>query len=1097
MIKSIFPVLIIALSGFIHAQDSHTPDALMLRFPDISKDKIVFSYAGDLYSVPKTGGTAIRLTSAPGGEAYAKFSPNGDKIAFSGNYDGNVDIYTIPSSGGVPVRLTHNPTPDMVNEWFVDGNSILFRSQQNSPSYRYNKLWKQPVKGGMPELLPLEYGEFASVSPDGKKIAFQTIAVENRTWKRYRGGMASVIWIYDIQNNTSEKIAEHEASNGIPMWLGDRIFFLSDRDGNKKLNIWSYNTTTKEVKQHTFFDEYDVKWPSAGEDEIVFENGGKLLVLNVVTGKTGEVKVTIPSDLPQVRPTLKNLQRFISNFEISRDGKRAAFEARGELFTVPVKDGVTRNLTNTSGVAEREPTWSPDGKHIAYFSDASGEYELYIIPADGKGEPKKLTNLGESYKQGIFWSPDNKKLVFNDNFGNLFIHSIESNTTTKIDKNDYGYFFSISWSSDSKWVAYDKNTQYAHSTIFVYNVDSGESKQLFSDFYNCSVPAFDPKGDYLYFYGMKNFDATYSDQDPTWIYNNSTNLYAVTLRDTVKDIFSLKNDEVEVKEEKKEEAKKDDAKKDEKKDESKKDEKSDVKKEDKSIKIDFNNLESRTTLIKKLGIASGMYAAEGKVFYISFSGADGWNGEGGTLWQFDLDKREHKEVTKGVNQFRLSADGKKILVQTPDRSYSIIDAAPGAKVADGKLKFADMNATVDPKLEWQQIFNDAWRIERDFFYDPGMHGLDWKKMKERYGKLLPYVAHRNDLNYVIGEMIAELNVSHAYVGGGDMESPKASSVGVLGCDFEPDYSAGYYKISKIYEPSPWDASEVRSPLRLPGLNVKEGDYIIAVNGVEIDMKSDPWKAFQGLAGKTIVLTINSKPEKTGSRDILIKPEDGEQTLRYRAWIENNRKKVDAATDGKVGYIYVPSTGIDGQTDLYIQFMGQLEKEALIIDERFNSGGQIPDRFIELLNRKLYNYWARNGFEDWHTPFIGHFGPKVMLINGWSGSGGDAFPAYFKAAGLGKLVGKRTWGGLVGISGAPGLIDGGYVTAPSFGYRELNGELGIEGYGVDPDFDVENYPHELAKGNDQQLNKAIDLMLEALKNNPPKKPGKVKYPDKSK
>jgi tricorn protease len=943
----------------------------------------------------------------------------------------------------------------------------------------------------MPELLPLEYGEFASISPDGEKIAFQTLAVENRTWKRYRGGMASDIWIYDLKNNLSEKITNFEGSDGIPMWMGDIIYFLSDRDANKKLNIWGYNTKTKETKQYTFYDEYDVKWPSAGDDEIVFENGGKLFVLNVLSGKSNQVEVSIPSDLPQIRPVIKNLSKMINNFDISRDGKRAVFEARGEILTVPAKDGITRNLTNTSGYAEREPTWSPDGKNIAYFSDKSGEYELYIQPSDGKGEAKKLTQIGEGYKQGIVWSPDSKKIVFNDNFGNIYLFLFDSEKLTKIDKDNFSYYLTYTWSSDSRWLGYQKQTQYAHSSIFIYSLESGKSSQITSEFYNAASPVFDPKGEYLYFYAMKNFEPTYSDQDASWIYTNSVNLYAIPLREDVKDIFALKNDEVEVKEEKKDE-KKDDAKKDDKATE-----KDSVKKEDKVVKIDFANMESRTILVKKLGSAGNLAASEGTIFYTQFSKSDSWVSVGGTLYLFDLEKKEQKEISSGVNQFRLSADGKKIIAQTPDGSYSIIDASVGSKLSDGKLDLSNLTATINPPEEWQQIYNDVWRIERDFFYDPDMHGVDWKKMKKRYEALLPFVAHRNDLNYIIGELISELNVSHAYVGGGDMENPKMTSVGVLGCDFELDKKAGFYKIAKIYEPAVWDASEVRSPLRSPGLNVKEGDYIISVNGIALDINYDPWKAFQGLADKTVILTINSKPTKEGARDIIIKPDAEEQSLRYNAWIENNRKKVDAATNGKVGYIYVPSTGVDGQTDLFKQFMGQLKKEALIIDERFNSGGQIPDRFIELLNRKLYNYWARNGFEDWESPFVGNYGPKVMLINGWSGSGGDAFPAYFKAAGLGKLVGKRTWGGLVGISGAPSLVDGGFITAPSFGYRELNGELGIEGYGVDPDFDIENFPHELAKGNDQQLNKAIELMLDALKNNPTKKPGKLKYPDRSK
>ncbi|MEN6335369.1 MAG: PDZ domain-containing protein [Phycisphaerales bacterium] len=1107
-------------------ESTHTPDARMLRFPDVSADQIVFVYAGDLWIVPRTGGVARRLSSPKGQELLPKFSPDGTTIAFSGNYDGNTDVYTIPAQGGTPTRLTHHPDSDQVVEWYPDGKNILYRSMMNSPSRRYNRFFKQPVAGGLPEPLPLAYAELASFSPDGTRMAFQFISCESRTWKRYQGGMASDLWIYDFANNTSEKFTDFAGTDAVPMWHEDTIYFMSDRDGQKKLNIWAYELRTQRTRQVTKFTEYDVKWPSIGPDAIVFENGGLLCLLDLDTETCKPLSIQVPTDLPQMRAELKNVSNRIESWSLSPSGKRALFEARGELFTVPEKHGSVRNLTNTSGVAERDPAWSPDGKNIAYFSDKTGEYELYLRPGDGKGQEKQITHDGMVFRYRPVWSPDSKKVAFSDKTGSLYIAGIENGKPAFVDKDEWSNMSSYSWSPDSRWLAYVKQGANHHGNVMIYDSNDGMSRQVTSDYYDESSPVFDAGGRYLFFASNREFNPLYGDMDSTWIYPNSTKLYVATLTKDVESPLAPRSDEEEIKKEKdekkKEEGKKDEGK-DQKKEEAAKDpnnasdqqatdeakaeegkaaddkKEENDKKDDKKVepvKIDFDGFEGRVIELPiQAGNLDNLNSVEGKLLFLRRlpPGARKPGEPAGRLLYFDLKEREEKTVLDGIDGYDISADGKKIIYQAGG-GYGIVDVGENKKTSDGRIASGSLRAWINPQEEWRQIFTDAWRIERDFFYDPAMHGVNWEAMKLRYSALLPYVVDREDLNYVIGEMIAELNCSHTYVSGGDMEYPDSLSVGLLGCDFELDAKKNAYRISKIYEGAKWDA-EARSPLRAPGLKVNEGDYLLAVNGRPMDTSMDPWAAFQGLAGEVVRLTVSRTADANDANDVLVKPVSSEFRLRTLAWIENNRRKVEEATQSRVGYIYVPDTSQNGQNELVRQFGPQFGKEALVIDERFNSGGQIPDRFIELLHRPIYNYWARRDHRDWQTPSLSHCGPKVMLMNGWSGSGGDAFPYYFREAGLGPLVGTRTWGGLVGMSGNPRLVDGGSVTAPSFGMYE-DGGWAVEGYGVDPDYEVENAPHELAAGRDPQLETAVGVALKLLEKDPPKHPKKPAYPNRS-
>ncbi|MHC4456621.1 MAG: S41 family peptidase [Planctomycetota bacterium] len=1067
----------------------------MLRFPDVGAERIVFVYAGDLWTVSKDGGLARKLSSPKGQELFPKFSPDGQMIAFSGNYDGNTDVYIMPAEGGTPKRLTHHPEADLVVEWYPNGKHILYRSRMVSPSSRFNRFFKQSIKGGMPETLALPYGELASFSPDGKRVAFQFLDRQFRTWKRYRGGLASDLWLYDFTKNISEKFTDFDGTDAMPMWHHNTIYFLSDRDVRKKLNIWAYDLNSKKIRQVTKFTEYDVKWPSIGPDAIIFENAGKLHLLDLATKTSQAICIQVPADLPETRTKLKDVSKNIENFSLSPTGKRALFEARGEIFTVPEKHGSIRNLTNTSGAAERFPTWSPDGKHVAYLSDRTGEYELYVRPGDGKPTKQQVTTGGNVFRYRPVWSPDSKRIAFSDKTGALFVVDIKDGKPQLVDKDQWDRMKSYSWSPDSRWLAYSKNMSNYLRAIMIYDANECKTRQVTSDYYNDTYPIFDPEGEYLFFRSSRSFTPIYGDMDNTWIYPNSTQIYAATLRKDVNSPIAPRSDE---------ELGPDDKKQDKEKDEennSKSEKDSDKDKCEEKLKpveVDWDGFEER---IVKLPIAAGnigpLNCVDDKLVFIRHpaTGAAKAGEPSSTLFYYDLEEREEKTVISGIDAYDISADGKKVIYKSK-KTYGIVDLGEDKKVEDGKIETDKLKAWINPYDEWTQIFNEAWRIQRDYFYDPNMHGLDWQAIKERYESLLPYVVDRADLNYIIGEMIAELNASHTYVGGGDLESPEKISVGLLGCDFELDKGNNAYRISKIYEGAIWDA-DVRSPLRQPGIDVAEGDYLLAVNSQPLDTAKDPWSAFQGFVDEVVTLTINSSPSMTDARDVVVKPIFSELRLRNLAWIESNRKKVALATNEKVGYIYVPDTGRNGQNELVRQFTPQRIKDALIIDERFNSGGQDPDRFIELLNRPLLSYQTRRYERDFQTPFMAHIGPKVMLINNWAGSGGDLFPYYFRKAGIGPLVGKRTWGGVIGISMSdPRPVDGGFLSAPSWAFWSTEGKWDVEGYGVDPDYEIENAPHEMVSGRDPQLEKAIEVILEMLKKQPPERPKKPAYPDRS-
>jgi tricorn protease len=1056
-------------------------DAGLFRFPDVSQTQIVFTYANDLWVIPKEGGTAIKLSSPAGVESYPKFSPDGKNIAFSGNYDGNNDAYTIPVMGGVPVRLTSHGYSDRVVDWTTDGKKVLFASARESGKARFNQFFTVPASGGIIEKLPLAYAEFGSYSPDGKQIAVVFRSQVGRNWKRYRGGWKADINIFNLTNHESKTIgAEADAGNEFPMWHDNSLYFLSDRGAELRMNLWKYDLTSKAYTQLTNFKDDDVHYPSLGPDDIVFEAGGKMYLYSISTGKQKTVSISVITDKAMLKPKIESVDKLIQNVSLSPDGNRVLIQARGDVFSLPAENGYIKDMTRTSGAAERYPAWSPDGKYIAYWSDQSGEYELWLMETDKENSTKKLTDYGAGYRYRPFWSPDSKKIAFIDKAMHIKIFDITTNQTTEVDKAlryTHGNLegFAVSWSPDSRWMAYHRDLDNQHNAIYAYDYTNKKDHKITSGFYECNNPVFDPEGKYLYFFTNQSFKPDYSDIDNTFIYSNSTQIAVVSLKKETPSLLAPKNDTVAMKMD-------DVAKVDSSK--NKKDSATVKKPDTKGTTIDFDGIEQRLELLPApAGNYFWLAAAKGKIIFMRYPNTGAPDGKG-TLKYWDIEKKEEKTIVDGVDNARLSANGQKLLV---GKSGTYVVMAPNENQKFEKpLPLADMQMMVDPAQEWKQIFMDVWRFERDYFYDAGMHGVDWKLAKDRYLKMLDGAMSREEANFVIGELIGELNASHTYQGGGDLEAAKNKAVGYLGVDWQAD--GENYKIKKIIRGAPWDA-EVRSALDQPGVTIKEGDYILAVNGVPLTTSQEPFIAFTGLSNKTVELTYNSSPSWNGAKTAIVKTLPDEYRLRNLAWIESMRKQVEEETNGEAGYIYVPSTGADGQNELTRQFNAQWDKKALVIDERFNDGGQIPDRFIEMLNRDPLAFWAIRDGSDWPWPPYANFGPKVMLINGWSGSGGDAFPDYFRRKKLGPLIGARTWGGLIGISGVPPLIDGGGVTVPTFRMYNPDGTWFQEGHGVDPDIAVPEDLSMMAKGKDPQLQKGIEEIKNLLKTKGYKQPAR--------
>lgn len=1094
--------LLLAQSPALRAQTP--PETLLLRQPTLSKTHIAFTYGGDLWIANRDGSQPRRLTIAPGTETGPLFSPDGQTIAFTANYDGNVDVYTISINGGEPKRITWHPSADIVRGWSPDGKHLLFTSTGESMTPRYAKLFTVSLNGELPQQLPfIMTGNWGSYSPDGKTLAYTTISDAFNTWKRYRGGMTTPIRLVDLKTLESEIIPHVNASDVQPVWIGSKIYFLSDR--NRIMNVFEFDRSTKQVRQVTNYTDYDVKTLTGNGSELVFEYAGRLHTLEPASGKATAIPVSISPEILALRPTWKNVSSMIRSASLSPSGVRVALEARGDIYTVPAKKGDWRNLTHADGSHERNPIWSPKGDKIAYVSDVSGEYQLYLVDQKGEKEPEVISLGDPSFYRLDEFSPDGKKILYQDKKLNLWYMDLSAKKPVKVATDTYGPSNSLEghFSPDSKWIVFSEKQKNYFNTIFLYEVATGNRTAITDGKSDVNNPAFSRDGKYLFFTASTNTATTVSGLDMSAYDRRVTSsIYVVVLNAKDPSPFAPESDEEKgsdsekANDEKKADEKKSDKKDDKKaskKSEGKKDEpkKDESKKDDATPKVvvDLEGIGQRILALPIPSAALGNLAVAdgGKLFYVNYGDAI----TSPALHRFDLKERKTEPFLPGIGNYTLSADGKKLLYFGGSSNIGIVDVGGKANPGDGKIEVTNLQAQINPKHEWKQMIDEFWRIERDYFYVPNMHGADWKAVKEKYAKFLPYVSHRSDLNYVIAEMMGEMVVGHNYVSGGDFPEVKPIQIGLLGADYETDN--GFYRFKKVYNGENWNPN-LKAPLTQPGVNVKTGEYLIAVNGRPLRATDNVYSFFENLVGKQVVLTVNTKPSETGARKVTVVPISNEIGLRQMNWVEENRKKVDAATNGKVAYVYLPNTGGDGYEFFNRYYYSQLDKDAVIIDERFNGGGFVADYIIDMLNRPLLSYWGSREGRPFSSPAASIYGPKVMIVNEYAGSGGDALPNFFRRRNLGTIIGKRTWGGLVGISGYPSLIDGGSVTSPSFGIFTPDGKWEVENIGVAPDIEVEMAPKDTQNGKDPQLDKAIETILDQLKKNPVKRLETAPQPD---
>jgi tricorn protease len=1059
----------------------------LLRFPSIHGNQIVFSYAGDLYTVSSKGGIARKLTADAGYEMFAHFSPDGKRIAFTAQYDGNTEVYLMPSEGGIPKRLTYTATldrdevsdrmgPNNIVMGWKDDNQIIYRSRKDQWNDFKGDLLLVTTEGGLSRQLPLPRGGFCSYSPDGKKLAYNRIFREFRTWKRYRGGQADDIWVYDFDSKQTINITNNPAQDVFPMWTGDKIYFISDRDENKRFNLYVYDLGNKQTRKLTSFVDFDVKFPSLGDDAIVFENGGYIYRFDLKSQKAEKVSVSVADDQVGGRGEWVDVSKNIVNYEIAPDGSRALFGARGEIFTVPVKYGNVRNLTNTSGTQERASKWSPDGKWIAYISDASGESEIYIMPQDGSAPGKQLTSGADTYKYVVEWSPDGKKLLWSDKKLRLQYVDIDSGTVTQVAQAKAWEITQYNWSPDSKWIAYAQQEDDKMPTVYLYSVDNKTTAAVSDGWFDSGEPSFSSDGKYLFFVSDRTFSPVYGENEFNYSYHDMSKIYLVTLAKDVKSPFEPKSDEVKIKESAPAGAETPEA--------AKKPETPPAKAV--ILKVDADGLQSRIAEFPVQGANYRHLVSVGnKLYYIQSKGQGA-----SKLAMYDLEKLKETELTD-ANGFEISADSKKMLIGQGG-SYSIVDLPAAKPDLSERLNLSDMKVNLDREAEWKQIYNECWREMRDFFYAPNMHGVDWEKVRRNYEPLLPFVKHRADLTYIIGEMIGELSSGHTYVGGGDLPKKERIKQGLLGAVIERDSGSGYYRITKILKGQNWD-KDVRSPLTELGVDAREGDYILAVNGKPTNQMNDIYASLVNTVGKQVQLKLNSTPQAAGGRDTVVVPIADERPLYYYDWVQGNLEKVEKATQGKVGYIHVPDMGVEGLNEFVKYFYPQLRKEALIIDVRGNGGGNVSPMLIERLRREAAMIDIARNTSPSFDPEAIIPGPKVCLMDEFSASDGDIFPYRFRVYKMGKLIGKRSWGGVVGIRGTLPIVDGGFLNKPEFSRYDLAGKEWImEGHGVDPDIVVDNDPAKEYAGIDEQLNKAIEVILQEMKAAPVKLPPPPPY-----
>jgi tricorn protease len=1091
------PFFLVALAAL-----SSQAQTKLLRFPDVHGDKVVFTYGGDLWLASASGGLATRLTSHPGLELFAKFSPDGNWIAFTGQYDGDEQVYVIPATGGVPRQLTYYPargplTPrwgydNQVYGWTPDGKSVVFRSGREYFDLGDSRLYTVPVAGGMPEALPMPKSGAGDLSPDAGKAVYSPLFRDFRTWKRYEGGWAQQLYIFDIKTHAAEKITEGVRSHRDPMWIGSKIYYSSDADGT--LNLYSYDPASKKTEQLTRSAKWDVRWPSTDhKNQIVYESDGELNILDVSTGQSKHLSIQVPDDGVYSRPSQVSAAGQIEDYELSPKGERALFVARGDVFTAPIEKGPTRNLTNSSNAHDKWARWSPDGAKIAFISDLDGEDEVYLVNQDGSAKPEQLTHGFHAMLYAPEWAPDGKRLAFSDKDGKLFVLTLDDKKTAEIARDRNGRLRDYEWSHEGGHLAFTMSNPNGFRSLYVWSAGDGQVHRVTSELFNVADPAWDPDGNYLYYIADHDFQPALSQIEFDYAADRSAGIFALALRKDVKNPFPPESDEVTI-------SKESEKASDKGKPEEKKDEKSEKKEETKKeyIRIDFEGLSDRVTRVPLEGDNyDGLAVTKEYLIYgragTPFYGRDSYPQD--ALLLYSLKDRKETTLAESLQGFTVSDDGRKVLVRF-ERDYKLYDVKPEGKSNPKTVSTAGLVVDRVPQQEWAEIFTEVWRRYRDFFYAKNMNGYDWEALRQQYSALVPFVAHRSDLNYVLGEMVSELSASHSYIEGGDYDVPRRPQVALPGARIELDHAAGRYRITKIYRGQN-EEELYRSPLTEVGVDAHEGDYILAIDGEDLVASKNPYQLLLNKANRPVQLTLNSKPSADGARRVSYRPITTERNLIYLDWVRGNREAVLKASNGRVGYIHIPDMGAAGIREFIKFYYPQIRRDALIVDVRGNGGGNVSQMLIQRLHRPLLG----TGFDrvsDYTGTYPNEtfYGPMVCLINETSASDGDIFPYMFRQAGIGTLIGKRTWGGVVGITGRGPLLDGGTVFVPEFATASSDGKFVIEGHGVDPDIVVENDPASVIAGRDPQLERGIAEIIKTLDANPKKLPARPPDPVKT-
>jgi tricorn protease len=1083
----ITPVLGIAM--FLFLSLAAAGQTKLLRFPAIHGERIAFTYAGDIWIAPAAGGTATRLTAHPGIEVFAKFSPDGNWIAFTGQYDGDEQVYVIPAAGGVPKQLTFYPargplTPrwgwdNQVYGWTNDGKAVLFRSHRDSWTLGSTRLYTVPMNGGPAVALPMPESGAGEFSPDGTKIVYSPLFRDFRPEKRYGGGQANDLFLFDLKTHDAKRIIAGSRADRDPMWIGNRIYYTSDADGT--FNVYAYDVAGGKTSQITRSTVWDVRWPDSDRaGRIVYEMNGELHVLNIKTGKSTPAPISVPDDGLWKRPARVPAVGQMEDFELSPKGERALFSARGEIFTAPIEKGPTRNLTNSSGAHDKWARWSPDGARIAFLSDITGEEELYVIAQDGSGRPEQLTSGGKAMRYRPEWSPDGKRIALSDKDGKVYVYSFDDKKLTEIADARRGRVTDYSWSPSGHYLAFSMTGPNNFDSIYIWSEKESQLRKITDELFNAGSPVWDPDGNYLFYLSDHSFAPQISTAEFNYATNRTTGIFAMALRKDVKHPFPPESDEVA-------------AQKEEKPAESKKEESKPP-----DMTIDFDGLGQRVARVPvEAENYGGLSAKKGHLLYVMqpafFYGRQ--PDRKASLRIYSMKDRKETTLVEDMNGYALSHDGSKVLVRTP-AGFVSFDATPTGAGSKKTVSTAGLMVDRVPEQEWAQIFNEVWRRYRDWFYVENMHGFDWEALRRQYQPWLQYVAHRSDLNYLISEMVSELTVQHAYVEGGDFLIPPRPRVALPGARFEFDAKAQRYRITRIF-PGQNEEEPYRAPLTEIGIQISEGDYLLAIDGEELRADEDPYRLLRNKADRPVQVTVNSRPEMEGARTISFNPVSSESNLIYLDWINANRKRVADLSGGRIGYLHVPDMSSSGIYEFIKWYYGQVNKEALVVDVRANGGGNVSRMLIERLARQ----WLALGYsrtdEQANTYPDGVFiGPKIALLNENSASDGDIFPAMFREAGLGQLVGRRSWGGVVGISGRGPLIDGGTIYVPEFGFANTKGQWIIEGYGVDPDIEVDNDPKAVIEGRDPQLERAVTELMKKIQASPVKLPPKPAGPVKA-